>query len=119
MQTSNLQTNQLSDFAYEWYRSYLEAMDAKDIDAYADFLGEDIELVMNNEEPVKGRDAVKAGLDTYWQSFGTIEHDLRNIYGSDDAFMLEAINNYETLDGRSVSRLFTDTSPLFEAEDGG
>ncbi len=54
MRTENLRVNQLSEEAYAWYRRYLEALDAKDIDAYADFLSEDVELIMNNAEPVTG-----------------------------------------------------------------
>jgi hypothetical protein len=88
---------------------------------------------MNNVDPVVGLEAVRGGLDSYWQSFGELEHDLLNIYGTDERFVLEALNRYSTLDGREVTlravaftdrndeglaksvRLFSDTSPLFEA----
>ena len=40
MQTNNLRINQLSDAAYQWYLSYLKALDAKDIQAYGAFLAE-------------------------------------------------------------------------------
>lgn len=131
MKTENLRLNQLSDKGFDWYLKYLTALDAKDIEAYASFLSDDVELVMNNSDPVVGRDAVTAGLAGYWQSFGTIEHDLTNIYGSDDHFVLEALNHYVAADGRRVTlravaftdrddrglarsvRLYTDTSALF------
>lgn len=63
--------------------------------------------------------------------YDTIEHDLLNIYGTDDHYVLEALNHYTTLDGRQVTlravaftdrnaaglvdsvRLYTDTAPLF------
>ena len=63
--------------------------------------------------------------------FGELEHDLRNIYGSDQAFCLEALNHYTRADGEAVTlravaftdrnddglvtsvRFYTDTSPLF------
>ena len=88
---------------------------------------------MNNEEPVAGKEAVTAGLAAYWQSFGSLEHEPLNIYGSDDSFVLEALNHYTTADGREVTlravaftdrdedglvrsvRLYSDTSPLFAA----
>ena len=132
MRTENLRINELSDDAYSWYVEYLTALDAKDIDAYAAFLAEDVELVQNNMDPVKGRDAVHAGLSEYWQSFGELEHDLLNIYGSDRNFVLEALNHYSKLDGEPVTlravaftdrndqglassvRLFADASPLFD-----
>lgn len=131
MKTENLRINELSSDAFAWYCSYLTALDAKDVKSYAKFLSDDVELVMNNADPVHGRDAVCAGLAAYWQSFETLEHDLTNIYGSDEHFVLEALNLYTTADGRDVTlravaftdrnhdglatsvRLYTDTAPLY------
>ena len=133
MRTDQLRTNQLSDDAFDWYLDYLRALDAKDIEAYARFLSPQVTLVMNNAAAVEGRVAVTAGLARYWQSFGSLEHDLLAILGRDDAFCLEALNHYTTLDDRSVTlravaftdrdrnglatsvRLYTDTAPLFAA----
>ena len=131
MKTDTVRINQLSDDGYAWYLDYLSVLDSKDIDAYAQRLATDVELVMNNNDPIVGRDAVAAGLGAYWQSFGALEHELINLYGTDHAFVLEALNHYTTHDGRQVSlravaftdrnddgevtsvRLYTDTTPLF------
>ncbi len=131
MRTGRLRINQLSPDGYAWYLAYLEALDRKDIEAYGEFLADDVVLQMNNDEPVHGLDHVKEGLSMYWQSFGDLEHDLLNIYGSDSAFCLEALNHYSTLGGEEVTlravamtdrnadglvtsvRLYTDVSPLF------
>lgn len=128
MKTQNLRVNQLSPSAYAWYRDYL---DAKDVERYGAFLADDCTLVMNNAEPVHGKAAVLAGLAQYWGSFGGLEHDLLNIYGTDRAFMFEALNHYTRLDGQAVTvravaltdrddsgkatsvRLYSDTAPLF------
>ena len=130
MQTSNLRVNQLSEAGYMWYLEYLDALDAKDVERYGSFLANDCVLVMNNAEPVVGREAVLAGLSYYWQSFGNLEHELLNIYGTDRAFILEALNHYQRLDGKAVTlravaltdrnesgkvisvRLYTDIGPL-------
>lgn len=131
MRTENLKTNQLSPEGYEWYLTYLEALDAKDPERYGSFLADDCVLRMNNGEPVDGKAAVIGGLSQYWATFGSLEHDLLNIYGTDSAFMLEALNHYTRLDGKPVTlravaltdrdqtgqvnsvRLYTDTEPLF------
>lgn len=131
MKTSNLRVNQLSEAGYKWYLEYLDALDAKDFERYGSFLADGCVLVVNNAEPVVGKEAVLAGLSYYWRSFGNLEHELLNIYGTDRAFMLEALNHYERLDGRAVTlravaltdrnesgkaisvRLYTDTGPLF------
>lgn len=136
MKTDAIQINQLSPNGYEWYLGYLTALDAKDIDCYGQYLADDCTLTTNNADPVVGKDAVLNGLAYYWQSFGELEHELLNIYGTDSAFVLEALNHYKRLDGSEVTlravaltdrdpqglvtsvRLYTDTSPLF-AENAG
>lgn len=133
MITSNLRINQLSQPAYNAYLRYLEVLDAKDIDAYAAFLAEDVSIQFGNAPAVEGRAAVVEMLGGYWQSFKSIEHDLFNIYGTDDAYVLEALNHYERHDGKKITvravaftdknedglvtsvRIFGDTSPLFES----
>lgn len=137
LKTDQLCINQLSADAFAWYLSYLEALDAKDLDRYGVFLADDCVMQMNNADPVIGKPAILAGLGYYWATFGSLEHDLLNLYGADTAFMLEALNHYTRLDGRPVTlravaltdrnaaglvssfRFYTDTSPLFApAADG-
>ena len=131
MRTDRLRTNQLSPGAFRWYLDYLDAMDRKDLEAYGAFLAESCALQMNNQPPTVGKAAVLQGLGAYWQTFGSIEHDLDNIYGDDHRFALEALNHYRRLDGRAVTlravaftdrdkaglvtavRLYADTAPLF------
>lgn len=134
MKTDRLRINQLSPAAYDWYRRYLAALDAKDIERYLAFLDDDCEMVMNNLDPVRGKAAIRDALSRYWAGFGNLEHDLANIYGTDSAFMLEALNHYTRPDGRAVTlravaltdrdaagrvtsfRLYSDTGPLFASE---
>ena len=131
MKTKNLRINQLSPQGYEWYQTYLDALDAKDPELYGSFLSNDCIMQMNNADPVEGKSAIITNLTQYWKTFGRLEHDLLNIYGTDSAFMLEALNHYTRLDGKSVTlravalsdrnqsglvksfRLYTDTTQLF------
>ncbi len=131
MKTKNLRINQLSPEAYEWYQTYLEALDAKDFERYGSFLSDNCIMQMNNADPVEGKSAIVANLTQYWKTFGRLEHDLLNLYGTDAAFMLEALNHYTRLDGKPVTlraialtdrnefgqvtsfRFYTDTAPLF------
>lgn len=133
MITENLRINQLSDEASEWYLDqYLPAMDALDIEQYASFLAEDVSVAFNNAPAVAGKPAVVAMLTRYWQSFAAIEHEPLNIYGTDERFMLEALNHYVRHDGRKVTtravaltdrnqqglvtsvRIYADASPVFQ-----
>jgi len=131
MKTDKLRINQLTPAGFAWYLAYLDALDAKDIQRYGTFLADGCEMRMNNAGPISGKAAVTAALEAYWASFGTLEHDLLNIYGTDASFMLEALNHYTRSDGRRVTlravaltdrdesglvssfRLSTDTGPLF------
>ncbi len=134
MITKNLRMNQLSPEAYETYLAYLSALDARDVEAYGEFLADDVSIQFGNAEPVVGKATVKAMLADYWQSFASIEHDLINIYGTDKNYVLEADNHYERHDGKHVTvravaftdrdndgqvksvRIYGDTSPIFATE---
>lgn len=131
MITKNLRVNQLSSTAYQNYLSYLHAIDNKDIKAYGKFLADDITVQFNNDKPMQGKETVLQGLGYYWQSFGSVEHDLTNIYGTDSSYVLEAQNHYVRKDGKTVTinavafsdldkrglvksvRIYQDVSPVF------
>lgn len=116
------------------YLAYLEALDARDVEAYGEYLADDVSMQFGNSKPVTGKAAVKAMLADYWQSFASIEHDLVNIYGTDDTYVLEADNHYERHDGKHVTvrtvaftdknvlgkvesvRIYGDMSPVFAVE---
>jgi ketosteroid isomerase-like protein len=104
MKTGNLRINQLSDPAYKWYLDYLAAMDAKDVERYASFLAPTCLMIVNNEKPIDGKGAICGVLSKMWKTLPEIEHDLLNIYGNDNCFMLEANNIYKTTGGNFVIR---------------
>ena len=128
----NVRINRLSPEATAWLTAVLRSLDDKDVDAYTAFMAEDVEVSFNNGDlSMRGRDAVREGLAGFWQSFGTLEHDELNIYGSDHNLVHEALNHFTTLEGRSVTiravawidrneggeitsvRVYNDQSPLF------
>lgn len=129
---ANVRINQLSSAATAWLQEVLQALDAKDVDGYTAFMADDVEVTFNNGDmSMRGRDAVRDGLSQFWQSFGTIEHEELNIYGTDHHLVHEALNHYTTLDGRGVTlravawidrdddgmvtslRVYNDQSPLW------
>jgi ketosteroid isomerase-like protein len=129
---NHLRINQLSQNASHWYlERYLPALDALDLEGYAAFLADDVAMQFNNEDPIVGTAAVLGMLGGYWKSFKALEHELLNIYGSDHAFMLEALNHYVRHDGKRVTtraialtdrnaegrvtaiRVYADASPVF------
>ena len=131
METRNLLVNQLSEPAFQWYLGYLAAIDGKDVEKYGSYLADDCVMTQNNQEPVRGKAAILAGLEKYWATFGSLTHELLGIYGNDSAFALEALNHYVRSDGGKVTvravaltdrnaaglvehfRFYTDVSPVF------
>lgn len=131
MKTNELRVNQLSPKAYEWYLAYLNAMDKLDIDACAAYLAEDCELQFGNNSIVRNKNNVVEALKAFWATIGGDEHNLQNIFGNDNNFVLEALNTFKLKDGRTVTvpavaiteknseglvtsvRLFMDVAPLF------
>lgn len=135
MELGKLRTNELSDEGWSWYQDYLDALDAYDIDRYTEFLADDVSVQFNNDEPMVGREVAAQGLGQFWSSISgmgfTLLHEPLNIYGSDHAFVLEALNHYDKPeadritvraaaftdrgeDGKVTSvRLYQDVSPLF------
>jgi hypothetical protein len=135
MNLDRLRINELSDDAWSWYQRYLDALDAYALERYAEFLADEVSVQFNNDAPLAGKAAAKAGLGQFWGSISAMGyallHEPLNIYGSDSAFVLEALNHYDrpdrdritvraaaftdrATDGRVTSvRLYQDVSPLY------
>jgi len=62
MRLDDLRYNQLSGEAFAWYRQYLAALDAKDVQAFAAFLAPGIEMRFNSEPALHGHAGVTAAL---------------------------------------------------------
>lgn len=131
VRTDRLRIDQLSAQTYQWYLTYLQAMDSKNVERYGTFLSDSCVMQFNNDAPIRGKVAIVQFLRDYWTTFESLEHDLLNIYGMDSSFVLEALNHYKRSDAKEVTvravaftdldeeglvtsvRLYTDTTPLF------
>ena len=116
--TDSLRINQLGDKAWASYQQYLDALDAYDLDRFATFLADDITVQFNNDDPIEGKPTAVEGMGAFWQSIRdlgfTLTHEPVNIYGADNAYVLEALNHYDhptrnRITIRAVA--FTDRNP--------
>lgn len=116
--TDSLRINQLGEAAWATYQDYLAALDAYDIDEFATFLAEDVTVQFNNDDAMTGRATAVQGMAGFWASIRdmgwSLTHEPLNIYGTDEHYVLEALNHYDR-DGadrvtvRAVA--FTDRGP--------
>ncbi len=135
MDLGRLRINQLSSDGWAWYRKYLDVLDAYDVEGYAGFLADDVQVQFNNDEPLTGLVTARQGLRQFWGSITgmgyVLLHEPLNIYGDDQHFVLEALNHYDKPgsprvtvratawtdrddDGKVTAvRLYQDLSPLY------
>ncbi|MGD1834990.1 MAG: nuclear transport factor 2 family protein [Nitrososphaeraceae archaeon] len=131
VQINNLRINQLSKETFEWYISYLNTVDIKDLKSYSTYLSDNCIMQINNNQPTEGKDSILKDLSSFWKSFDKVTHDLLNIYGNDYSFVLEALNHFIKNNGKHITiravaftdrnneglvssvRLYADLSPLF------
>ena len=107
MDLTELRINQLSTEGWAFYQRYLDVLDRYDIDAFGEFLADDVSVQFNNADPMVGKQTAVAGLGGFWTSIAdmgfSLVHEPHNIYGSDDHYVLEALNHYDNDSGRRVT----------------
>jgi hypothetical protein len=131
IRNDKLRINQLSEKTFQWYLGYLNAIDKRDIESYANYLSDDCSMQINNDLPVSGKDQIIKHLASLWTLYKEDTHDLLNIYGTDSSFSAEIINHFILEDGKEIPinavayvdrnedglltsvRLYADFSPLF------
>lgn len=135
MDLGRLRINQLSGDGWAWYQDYLDVLDAYDVESYAKFLADDVEVQFNNDLPLVGLEAARIGLSRFWGSISAMGyvllHEPLNVYGTDQHFVLEALNHYDNSDGVRITvratawtdrddggkvtavRLYQDLSPIY------
>lgn len=96
---ASLRTNQLTATAFDWFRTYLDAVETCDVENYRPFITADSTFQSNNDLPVYGQLAVCKAYERYLRGFRAIRHELLNIYGADDQFMAEMLWHYTRHDG--------------------
>lgn len=136
MDLTNLRVNELTPSGWSFYQDYLQVLDRYDVDGFGAFLADDVSVRFNNDEPLIGRRTAVAGLGGFWKSIRdmgySLLHEPLNIYGTDDRYVLEALNHYDTVDGRRVTvravaftdrgadgkvtsiRVYQDLAPLYQ-----
>lgn len=84
------------------------AIDRKDTDAFVSGLTEDASFRFGNAPELRGRDAIRDGVNGFFATIASSKHRLDRVIGQDQALVCEGVVNYKRLDGREVTVPFVD-----------
>ncbi|MEV0349875.1 nuclear transport factor 2 family protein [Nonomuraea sp. NPDC050680] len=114
-------------------RRVFQVVDSFDPDKFAQLLAEDATLVFGNAEPTVGREAIAAGLRTFFSTIGGLRHRIVRSWQVDADTIAETEVTYRRLDGKDVGvaavsvwhtrddglisdyRIFIDLAPVYAA----
>jgi ketosteroid isomerase-like protein len=114
------------------FTSLFDAIDAMDVDRFAEHLTPDVRFAYGSREPVEGKPAVVKSVTAFFDAFGAIRHEVERVLecGRDRA-VVEGLVTYVTHGGRTVTvpfanvfsmqgnvirdyRIYVDPTPLAE-----
>ncbi|RSN01160.1 nuclear transport factor 2 family protein [Nonomuraea sp. WAC 01424] len=119
------------DMSHEVVRRVFSTVDSFDPDKFAQLLAEDASFVFGNAEPVVGREAVAAGLRTFYSTIGGLRHRIVRGWQVEGDTIAETEVTYQRLDGKEAAvvavsiwrtrddglisdyRIFADLAPVY------
>jgi hypothetical protein len=86
-----------------WYSDMYANVDAMRLDEFVAGLTPDVEVVVGNNPPMKGRQAVKEGIGHFWSTIAGLKHRFVNVVEGQGMTFLEAKVDYRRKDGREIT----------------
>lgn len=97
---------------------YNNSVDKKDAVGFAAVFTEDATLRFGNNEPLRGRQAIEAGIAGFFQAMVSLRHKTSKLTLHENMIFLEAMVTYVRHDGNSVSVFAMTVYELIDAADG-
>lgn len=85
-----------------------DAIDRKDTGAFLEFLADNASFRFGSAPLVHGREAIGAGVSSFFDSIGGSRHELSNVISDADTVVCEGTVSYKRLDGKELSVPFVD-----------
>ena len=98
-----------------WLEELFSAIDAKDADAFAQFLTPDAGFRFGNAEEVRGRDAIRESVAGFFESIKGLEHSVHHAWRDADRVACSGEVTYTRHDGSRITLPFAD---VFEMSGG-
>ncbi len=89
-----------------------EAVDAKDTDAFLGYLTRDARFRFGSAPELRGHDAIRGGVDTFFASIDGSSHALKNVLGNERTLVCEGEVSYTRHDRSKVSLPFVNVFDL-------
>lgn len=86
----------------DWILERFAAVDRKDIDGFIDMLSDDHRFIFGGRPPVIGKDDARAVVLQFWPMIGRLRHNIWRVREAGDIAYVEALVEYERLDGKVV-----------------
>ena len=85
-----------------WVLDRFAAVDRKDIDAFIDMLTDDHHFYFGARPPVVGKADARTVVLHFWTMIGRLRHNIWRVREAGDIAYVEALIEYERLDGKVV-----------------
>jgi hypothetical protein len=86
-----------------WFSDLYANVDAMRLEEFAAGLAPDVEVVVGNNPPMKGRQAAKEGIGHFFSTIQGLRHNVINIVEGEGLTFLEGKVDYLRKDGREVA----------------
>lgn len=102
--------------ARKWAESFFDLVDLGDVDGIAAAVAEHCALTSGNEEPVVGRDAIRAVIRQFRTTIRSLRHHVVRAWSVPEGVIVELRVSYVRLDGGAVTLPCTN---IFDLDDDG
>lgn len=85
-----------------WVLDRFAAVDRKDIDSFIGMLSADHRFIFGARAPVIGKDDARTIVNHFWSMIGRLRHNIWRVREAGDIVYVEALIEYERLDGKVV-----------------
>jgi hypothetical protein len=86
-----------------WFSDLYANVDAMRLEEFAAGLAPDVEVVVGNNPPMKGRQAAKEGIGHFFSTIQGLKHNVINVVEGEGLTILESKVDYLRKDGREVT----------------
>ncbi len=98
--------------ADDWVRTLFDHVDAKETNGWLEYLSNDARFYFGNAPPLAGKNAIREGVNEFFSTLSSINHDLAEILTLRDTVICRGEVTYTRLDGSTLTIPFANVLKL-------